>query len=70
MLLDNLREIPSLLPTYLKAHLSAIQSPHNNPFPYPTFRRPLSLRLFQSFISFQPNSLFAGFNTKQTRGTH
>lgn len=22
----------------LKAHLSAIQSPHNNPFPYPTFQ--------------------------------
>ncbi|EER57237.1 hypothetical protein NEIFL0001_0922 [Neisseria flavescens SK114] len=22
----------------MKAHLSAIQSPHNNPFPYPTFQ--------------------------------
>jgi len=27
-----------LLPAYLKAHLSAIQSPHNNPFPYSTFQ--------------------------------
>ena len=28
----------------LKAHLSAIQSPHNNPFPYPTFQTAFIVR--------------------------